>query len=177
MKKVLKVLFGIFIALYLVVASFLTVCLLSYNDYKISVIGNKSLIILDDDALEPEYKKGSLLIVEKNKNDDIKVNDDIFFYNTYKNEVVVNKSRVEKTQKITDTETTYTINKKYEISSEYVIGKADTTKVVENFGSVLGFLESKWGFLIVIVFPLSLLFIYEIYAIIREIRYPDEESK
>ena len=84
MKKVLKVLFGIFIALYLVVASFLTVCLLSYNDYKISVIGNKSLIILDDDALEPEYKKGSLLIVEKNKNDDIKVNDDIFFYNTYK---------------------------------------------------------------------------------------------
>ena len=55
MKKVLKVLFGIFIALYLVVASFLTVCLLSYNDYKISVIGNKSLIILDDSfvSLDP----------------------------------------------------------------------------------------------------------------------------
>ncbi|MGM9879253.1 MAG: hypothetical protein ACI31R_04440 [Bacilli bacterium] len=176
MKKILKVLLGIFIALYLVVATFLTVCLLSYNDYKISVIGNKSLIILDDDALEPEYKKGSLLIVEKNKNDDIKVNDEIFFYNTYENQIVVNKAKVEKTQKITDTETTFTINKKYEISSEYVIGKTDTTKVIDDLGSVLGFLESKWGFLIVIVFPLSLLFVYEIYAIIREIRYPDEKK-
>ena len=175
MKKILKVLFGIFVTLYLIVAIFLTICLLSYNDYKISVIGDKSLIILEDDSLAPTYKKGSLLIVEKNNNDDIKVNDEIFFYNTYKNQVVVNKSKVDKTQKITDTETTYTINKKYEISSEYVIGKADTTKVIENFGSVLVFLESKWGFLLVIVFPLSLLFVYEIYAIIKEIRYPEDE--
>ena len=177
MKKILKILFGIFVTLYLVVAVFLTVCLLSFNDYKISVIGNKSLVILDDNTLEPEYKKGSLLVIEKNKNDDIKVNDEIFFYNTYKSQVVVNKSRVDKTQKITDNETTFTVNKKYEISSEYVIGKTDTTKVIENVGSVLGFLESKWGFLIVIVFPLSLLFVYEIYAIIKEIRYPDEENK
>lgn len=177
MKKILKILFGIFVTLYLVVAVFLTVCLLSFNDYKISVIGNKSLVILDDNTLEPEYKKGSLLVIEKNKNDDIKVNDEIFFYNTYKSQVVVNKSRVDKTQKITDNETTFTVNKKYEISSEYVIGKTDTTKVIENVGSALGFLESKWGFLIVIVFPLSLLFVYEIYAIIKEIRYPDEENK
>lgn len=177
MKKILKILFGIFVTLYLVVAVFLTVCLLSFNDYKISVIGNKSLVILDDNTLEPEYKKGSLLVIEKNKNDDIKVNDEIFFYNTYKSQVVVNKSRVDKTQKITDNETTFTVNKKYEISSEYVIGKTDTTKVIENVGSVLGFLESKWGFLIVIVFPLSLLFVYEIYAVIKEIRYPDEENK
>lgn len=177
MKKILKILFGIFVTLYLVVAVFLTVCLLSFNDYKISVIGNKSLVILDDNTLEPEYKKGSLLVIEKNKNDDIKVNDEIFFYNTYKSQVVVNKSRVDKTQKITDNETTFTVNKKYEISSEYVIGKTDTTKVIENVGSALGFLESKWGFLIVIVFPLSLLFVYEIYAVIKEIRYPDEEYK
>ncbi len=177
MKKILKILFGIFVTLYLVVAVFLTVCLLSFNDYKISVIGNKSLVILDDNTLEPEYKKGSLLVIEKNKNDDIKVNDEIFFYNTYKSQVVVNKSRVDKTQKITDNETTFTVNKKYEISSEYVIGKTDTTKVIENVGSALGFLESKWGFLIVIVFPLSLLFVYEIYAVIKEIRYPDEENK
>lgn len=177
MKKILKILFGFFVTLYLVVAVFLTVCLLSFNDYKISVIGNKSLVILDDNTLEPEYKKGSLLVIEKNKNDDIKVNDEIFFYNTYKSQVVVNKSRVDKTQKITDNETTFTVNKKYEISSEYVIGKTDTTKVIENVGSVLGFLESKWGFLIVIVFPLSLLFVYEIYAVIKEIRYPDEEYK
>ena len=68
MKKILKILFGVFVTLYLIVAIFLTICLLSYNDYKISVIGDKSLIILEDDSLAPTYKKGSLLIVEKNNN-------------------------------------------------------------------------------------------------------------
>jgi len=172
MKKVLKVLFGIIITIYVICAAFLTVCLLSYNDYKISVIGNKSLIILENNELEPKYKEGSLLIVTKNDNEDIKVNDEIFFYNTYQNQVIVSTSKVHDKQKITETETTFEIDGKYEISSEYVIGKADTTTVIENIGSVLGFLESKWGFLLVIIFPISLIFIYEIYAIIREIKEP-----
>lgn len=172
MKKVLKVLFGMIITVYVVCAVFLTACLLSYNDYKISVIGNKSLIIVENDELEPEYKEGSLLIVTKNENDDIKVNDEIFFYNTYQNQVIVSNSNVLSKQKITDEETTFKIEGNYEISSEYVIGKADTTTVLENVGSFLGFLESKWGFLLVIIFPISLIFVYEVYAIIREIKEP-----
>lgn len=172
MKSVMKIFFGIMITIYIVVAVFLTVCLLSYNDYKISVIGDKSLIVLEDDELAPEYKEGSLLIVTKNDNDDIKVNDDIFFYNTYKNQVIVSVSKVKDKQKITETETTFVIEGDYEFSSEYVIGKADTTIVMEDVGSILGFLESRWGFLLVIIFPILLLFLYEIYAIIREIREP-----
>lgn len=170
MKKVLKMIFGIFVTVYMVCAVFLTVCLLSYNDYKISVLGDKSLIILEDDELAPKYKKGTLLIVTKNDNDDIKVNDDIFFYNTYKNEVIVSTSKVQDKQKITDTETTFVVDGKYDISSEYVIGKADTAIVLDGVGAILGFLESRWGFLLVIMFPISLLFVYEIYAIIRELK-------
>src|SRR5574344_1061118 len=177
MKKVLKVFLGIIVTLYILGAIFLTICLLSFNDYKISEIGDKSLIILENNELSDKYKKGRLLIVEKNPNKDIKVNDEIFFYNTYKNRVVVSMSTVEQKQKITDSETTFTINGKYEISSEYVIGKADTTKVYENVGTVLGFLESKWGFLLVIVLPVTLLFIYEIYAIVVEIKDPKEKNK
>lgn len=170
MKNVLKIILGFFVTVYMICAVFLTVCLLSYNDYKISVIGDKSLIILEDDELAPTYKKGSLLVVTKNSNDDINVNDDIFFYNTYRNEVIVSTSKVKEKQKITDAETTFVVDGNYDISSEYVIGKADTTLVYEGFGTILGFLESKWGFLLVIMFPISLLFVYEIYAIIREIK-------
>ncbi len=172
MKKVLKIFGGILVTIYILIAVALTACLLTYNDYKISVFGDRSLIILEDNELAPKYKKGSLLIVKKNSNDDIKQGDEIFFYNTYKNKVVVNVSKVNKVKKVTDTETTYTINGKYEISSQYVIGKSDTTTVINDVGSILSVLESKWGFLLVIVFPISLLFIYELYIIIREIKEP-----
>ena len=174
--KIKRIIIGLLLTLYLLVAVFLTACLLTYNDYKISVFGDKSLIIVKNDDFEPNYKKGTLLIVKKNNNDDIKVNDNIFFYNTYKNQIVVSYSQVIKTEKITDTQTTYTITGNYELSSDYVIGKADTTKVINNVGNIMSFLESRWGFLLLIVLPISMLFIYEIYIVVKEIVRPDDED-
>ena len=175
--KIKRIIIGVLLTVYLLVAVFLTACLLTYNDYKISVFGDKSLIIVKNDDFEPNYKKGTLLIVKKNKNDDIKVNDEIFFYNTYKNQIVVSFSKVLKTEKITDTQTTYTITGNYDLSSDYVIGKTDTTKVINGVGGVMAFLESRWGFLLMIVFPISVIFLYEIYAVVKEITRPDEEEK
>lgn len=174
--KIKRIIIGLLLTVYLLVAVFLTACLLTYNDYKISVFGDKSLIIVKNDDFEPNYKKGSLLIVKKNNNEDIRVNDDIFFYNTYKNQIVVSYSRVVKTEKITDTQTTYTITGNYELSSDYVIGKADTTKVINNVGNVMSFLESRWGFLLLIVLPISMLFVYEIYVVVKEIVRPEDDD-
>ncbi|MBQ6546456.1 MAG: hypothetical protein IJL74_00465 [Bacilli bacterium] len=175
--KIKRIIIGIFATVYLLVAVFLTACLLTYNDYKISVFGDKSFIIVKNDEFEPSYKKGTLIIVKKNKNDDIKVNDEIFFYNTYKNQIAVSFSKVLKTQKVTDTQTTYTITGNYELSSDYVIGKADTAKVINNVGGILAVLESRWGFLLMIVFPISVIFLYEIYAVVKEIVRPEDEGK
>lgn len=162
---------------YLLIAIGLTICLLNYNDYKITVLGDKSLLIVEDDALNPDYQKGDLVVVKKNINDDIKINDKVFFYNQYEGKVVVNLNTVTKTEKITDTETTYTMDNKYDVSSEYVIGKTETAKVYNNVGNILKVLQSKWGFLIIIILPISILFIYEIYEIIMEIKHPSTKGK
>lgn len=175
--KIKRIIFGALLTMYLIVAVFLTACLLTYNEYKISVFGDKSLVIVENNDFEPEYKKGSLLIIKKNNNDEIKVNDEIFFYNTYNNQISVSHSKVLNVQKVTDTETTYTITGNQPISSEYIIGKADTTKVIDNVGDILSLLESRWGFLFMIVLPISVLFIYEIYVIVKEIVRPEEDKK
>lgn len=175
--KIKKLFLGLLLTVYIVVAVFLTACLLTYNDYMISEFGDRSLIIVKNDEFEPNYKKGTLLIVQKNKNEDIKTGDEIFFYNTYKNQVSVSYSKVLKSEKITDEQTTYTITGNYELSSDYVIGKAGTTKSINNVGTVLSFLESRWGFLLIIVFPISVLFIYEIYIVIKELVKPDADEK
>ena len=49
LKNFLKVLSYVFFVPYLFVVVFLTVCLLNYNDYNITEIGDKSFIIIRDD--------------------------------------------------------------------------------------------------------------------------------
>lgn len=176
MKKIMKILLSVIIVIYAIVAMFLTACLLNYNDYKITVFGDKSLIIVNDDTLKDKYKKGSLLVVDKN-GEEIKKGDEIIFYNTYNNQVNISVAEVTAKEKITDTETTYTIKGDYDISSEYLIGSTKNVKAYGVIGAILGLLESRVGFLIFIILPITIAFLYEIYVLINEIKQAKKEVK
>ena len=175
MKKVLKIIGIIFIVIYCMVAISLTVCLLNYNDYNLTVFGDKTLVIVRDNELKPNYKKGDLVVVTKNENKDIKPGNKIFFYEMDSEQAIVNLGNVIGKEDITKAETTFTMNGDYPLSSEFVIGKAETSKTYHNLGSILSVLESKYGFLLLIIFPILVLFIYEIYIVIKEIKNPDEK--
>ena len=107
MKKVLKIIGIILIVIYAVVAITLTIFLLNYNKYNITEINDKSLIIVRDEELKPDFQKGDLVIVKKNQNKDIKVGDKIFFYDNYKDIVSVNLGTVLEKESITKEETTF----------------------------------------------------------------------
>ena len=171
MKRVIG---NIIFILYAVIAVFVTICLLSYNDYKISEFGNNSLIIIDSNEVEPDFMKGDLVIA--NKEDQIDVNDKVFFYNTYENQMEVTLGTVTNEEVVTSTESTYTINGEIRISSEYVIGPADSAIRIGGVGTVLGILESQWGFLFLIVLPSLIAFLYEIYVVVSEIRGKKQEE-
>ncbi len=175
MKKVVRVFGLLIIAVYLVIAVFLTVCLLNYNKYHITELGKNSLIIVSDDDLEPNFAKNDLVVVYKNNNEDIKGGDYVFFYNAYQNQVSVNHGKVIKATKINEKEYTYTLEGNLDVSSQYVIGKSETSKVYSNMGLVLKILESRLGFLLIIILPVLVLFIYQIYAVILEIKRPVNE--
>lgn len=175
MKKVVKFLGLIIVFVYMVVAVFLTVCLLNYNKYNITELGRNSLIIVKDNDLEPSYKKDDLVVVYKNNNEDIKKGDMIFFYNAYQNQVSVNLGKVIDTRRINEKEYTYTMEGNLQVSSQYVIGSANTSKAYNGYGKILATLESKWGFLFIIILPILVLFIYQIYAVILEIKRPVNE--
>ena len=86
--KVIKIIFSILIIPYIAVAIFTTACLMNYNKYGITEFGNKSLIIVEDESLEPTFKRGNLLIVKRNSDlESVKPGDLIFFYNNYNDEV------------------------------------------------------------------------------------------
>ena len=142
MKK--KFLNFIFI-IYIIVAVFATICLLSYNSYKVTEFGNKSLVIISDNELLPELKKGDLVIVDKNEL--ILTGHKAFFYQTYNRNIEISLGNVQKIEKVNSTETTYTFDGDKSVSSEYVLGPLEGSSVIPMAGTVLSILESKWGFL------------------------------
>lgn len=168
MKKPIRIIRNLIIVIYAVIAIAVTICLLSYNEYKISEFGTYSLIIIDNNELVPEFNKGDLVIV--NKEPKPKIGDNVFFYNTYSKEITVSHAKVVDEEKITSTETTYTLEGEQPISSEYILGLSTESTRLNGVGTILGILESKWGFLILIVLPCLLAFIYELWEIISQVR-------
>ncbi|MBR3163433.1 MAG: hypothetical protein IKF17_04985 [Clostridia bacterium] len=165
MKKAIS---NILFIVYAVIAIFVTVCLLSYNDYKVTEFGNNSLLLITDNSLEPRFKKGDLVIVDKSVK--ARTGRKAFFYEKGDTQIDVKLGTVEAMEKVTETETTYTFEGSLKKSSQYVIGTVDGAKVIPTVGGILSVLESKWGFLFLIVMPSLLAFIYQITVVVTEIR-------
>lgn len=179
MKAIGNFLLDILIGVWLVAAIFVTVCLLSYNDFKVSTFGSTSLLIIDDDSMEPEFLEGDLLIVKRNSDNKINIGDKIFYYNSDKNsDVWIYLDTVEEKTPITKDETSYILDGKT-VSGSYVIGKADGAKVMHHAGTFLGIFTSRWGFMFLVIFPTLFAIIYEIMMIIdakREMKMAGHEE-
>ena len=154
-------------------AIFVTICLLSYNRFKITEFGDKSLLIISDDQMVPNFKKGDLVIADKKSK--VITGRRAFFYTTSDRKVEIKLATVEAIKEVTNNEKTYTLEGGTEISSEYLIGTEDGTEIIPTVGQILMVLESKWGFLFLIVMPSLILFIYQISVVISEIKNRDEE--
>ena len=172
MKNFLKIMGIILLVPYVLVALTITVFLLNYNEYGVTEIGGKTLIIANDDSLAPNYKKGDLIVVNKTANADIHENDYIFFYeqSREKKTVIINLGRVVSKRNVNDTEVTYKLEGDVDYSSEYVIGTTNDAKVYSSLGEIIAALELRWVFLIFIIIPLLFIFLYEIYEFIIEVK-------
>ena len=168
MKKILKFIVAVIAIAYIGVIVFVTGCLLFYNQYKVTQINDKTFIIIDDES--DMYKDGDLVIFTRNPNDEIGKSDEIFFYEVTNGTINVVSGTVTKSEKITPTETTFTINNTHIISSESVIGKTKTAIVYPNIGKILYIFESRFGFLLLVILPALIFFFYEIYRLVQDIK-------
>ena len=168
MKILKRVVIALLLIIYVPTVLFLTICLLNYNKYNVTEFGKNSLIIIDDEL--EHFNNGDLAVVYKNNNKDIQAGDYIFFYESTSVENIISYAKVLERKDISREKSTYIIEGDYEVSSDFVIGKESTTKKYEGVGTILSLLESRWGFLIFVIFPVLLIFIYEVYMLIMEIR-------
>ncbi len=175
MKQLKKILINIVIALWFLVAFFSTICLLSLNEFGTTVLGKNTLLIIDNDELEPRYTEGDLLVVKRKSDSKLEVGNEVFYYNTAMNtKTLVFLGKIEKKDEPARSDVTYHINDE-KVSSEYVIGDTDSVKIYHNMGTVLGAITSKWGFLFFILFPMLFAIIYEVMMIIDSGKKTEEQ--
>ena len=175
MKQLKKIIVNIIIAIWFVIAFFSTICLLSYNDFGTSVLGKNTLLIIDNDELEPRYNEGDLLVVKRASDSKINVGDEVFYFNSVMNtKTLVFLGQIENKQEVGRSDVTYTIEGE-KVSSEFVIGDVNNVKTYHKVGTALAIITSKWGFLFFVLFPMLFAIIYEIMMIIESNKNPEEK--
>ena len=171
-----KFLISVLLTIYAVIAIATTICLLAFNDYHVSEFGSTTMIIIDSMDWEPNFSKGDVAFVTKTTK--VAANDEIFVYNVVDNKVSIEIVRVTsvETDSLTN-QTTYKLSSGRSIGTANVIGKVDGSSKMQIVGYVLSVLESKFGYLFLVVLPTLLLFLYELYTRVTQLRDNAEEDE
>jgi hypothetical protein len=175
MKKVMKILFSIIGVVYFLIAIFAIVCLLQKNDYGYPQFGKKVLFSVEEEIPGSNYEKGDLVIISKPKNEDVKINDAVFFYDTEFSKNTLNLGNITSREVINDEETTFTVPGK-SFSSEFLAGRVNDAAKYKTIGGILNVLLSRWGFFLIIIVPFFVMFMIEIFAIYTELKYGNKKN-
>jgi len=180
-KRIFGVIWDILEILIIVYVIFITACILFRNDYGFTQFGEYTLVSLNknDAKYIKNAKDGNLLIVKKDKN--IAVNDYIYYYATIDERYVIRTGAVEGVTKddynsLYNIKTTISSKKpvKISVNNKRVLGTAATQ--YEKLGDILEFLETRVGFLIFVLLPIMLVFVYQIYIFVVLLNYEKKET-
>ena len=171
-----KIIYNTLIILYALIAIIVTICLLSFNQYKVSEFDSTTVLIINTNNLkEKGFNKGDLVLVDTTQKQE--PGEDIFFHATSelgKTTIDIQTLKDKQVSAVTG-ETTYVLENK-EIPSDLAIRPMKNSTRIGKLGTILSILESKWGFLILIVFPSLLAFLYELWEFIANVRAAKDED-
>lgn len=171
MKKFGRLVWSIFEVIIIVYVIAITAFILCRNKYGYTQFGDYTFdnVSLIDERNITAAKKGDLLVI-KNSND-FKVGDVIYYYAAYNENYVVRSDVI---LKIDDDGYTSLFTIKHgddeiTVVDTRIIGKYTST--YKGLGAFLDVVESRVGFLFLVLLPIMIVFIYQVYEFVMIIRY------
>lgn len=191
-KKVIKIVVNVLLWMFLAFALFTTIMALASQGDSTgypSLFGNYMLTV-ESDSMSPTFKAGDIILGTKLSDADkenLKEGDVITYRFTKDGKPALNTHRIVQvlrdgngsvSQFVTkgDNKETNTLIDDFSPSASAVIARWDGVKL-NGLGNVLIFLQSSTGFLVCIVIPMVLFFIYEVYKFIRTLVAVKNEGK
>ena len=139
------------------------------NNHVANLAGFTPLSVMSD-SMSPTFNAGDLIIIRKCTPATLEEGDIITFHAIINNEFALNTHRIAEIQNQNGARSYVTKGDNNVIADTHIIADGDIVgKFVGRlpyFGKVVQFLSSSTGFLLVIVLPLLLFFVYQVYHLI-----------
>ena len=172
LKTIKRIFIGIILVVFFTFTITMTVLLLNYNKFGVTQFDDTSLLLIRNGFSSETYPKGSLVVVENKPVKNYSVGEEAFVYHLDgKGGVDIQLGVI---GQIHEEDNAITFSNGETYSDEFIIGTGE--KIYPKMGTYLGFIESKWGFLFIILVPNFFLFVYQLYSLIVEIKYGKEED-
>ncbi len=171
LQKIKSFILGVLMCIFFIFALSMTMLLLNYNKYGLTQFGNTTFVMINDEISSETFQKGDLVLVKSKKLSDLNLGDEIFVYRINDGGSV--SVELGKVGQVYLEEDAIAFENGDVFSTQFIIGTSD--KIYNEIGTYLSIIESKWGFLFIVLVPCLLIFVYEVYALIVEIKYGAEE--
>ncbi len=172
LKMIKRIIIGVVLVVFFAFTITMTVLLLNYNKFGVTQFNDTSLLLIRNGFSSETYQKGSLVVVESKPVKNYNVGEEAFVYHLDgKGGVDIQLGVI---GQIHEEDNAITFSNGETYSDEFIIGTGE--KIYPNLGTYLGVIESKWGFLFIILVPNFFLFVYQLYSLIVEIKYGKEED-
>lgn len=158
-------------AIILLAALYAFTTMATKDDQSVSRILGYTPMTVESDSMKPTFCKGDLIFIKKSDTSKLKEGDIITFHTIIDNQYALNTHRIQKIDEVNGVRSYTTIGDNNNgVADQHVISDGDIVGKyvghISNLGKVMNFLSSSMGFLIVIVLPMLLFFIYQVYNLI-----------
>ena len=157
-------------AVILLAALFAFTTLATKDTNQVASLAGYTPLTVASDSMSPTFRAGDLIIIRKCDPETLKEGDIVTFHTSINNEFALNTHRITEIQDLGGARNYVTKGDNNELADIHMIADGDIVgKYVchlAGFGKVMSFLSSSLGFLLVIVLPLLIFFIYQVYHLI-----------
>ena len=154
----------------LLAALFAFTTLATKDQSQVASVAGFTPMVVKTDSMAPTFEAGDLIMIRKCDTSQLKEGDIVCFHTIIENEYALNTHRIQKIDEMAGVRSYTTKGDNNEISDQHVIADGDLVgKYVgrlPKMGKVMDFLSSSVGFLVVIVLPMLLFFIYQVYHLV-----------
>ena len=170
-KKGFSIMFSILLwGIILLAALFAFTTLATKDQSQVASLGGYTPMVVKSDSMAPTFLSGDLILIKKCDTSRLEEGDIICFHTIINNEYALNTHRIFEINEVNGVRSYKTKGDNNEISDSHIISDGDIVGQyigkVSRLGTVMDFLSSSTGFLIVIVLPMLLFFIYQVYHLV-----------
>lgn len=170
-KKILTVFISILLwAVILLAALFAFTTLATRDTAHVASLAGFTPLTVQSDSMLPFFETGDLIVIRSCDPNELQVGDVITFHTIIQNQYALNTHRIAEIEETNGVRSYTTKGDNNLISDTHVIANGDIVGKfafkVPVLGRVLDFLSGSIGFLLVIVLPMLLFFIYQVYHLI-----------